>query len=314
MIQYLTLLEHVRAYGRPHEDRTGVGTLSVFGYQFRADMGGGAFPLLTTKRVPLRWVFEEWKWMAHGHTDERVLRAEGVDIWQEWATSDQCQRFGRIEGDLGPVYGWQLRHFGAEYVPLHFSTVRERDEVIHGRGYDQLWHLVDALQREPYSRRHVVSMWNPAQANQVALPPCHTLFQVKVEAPTHGAVCEQVEGPCICGAKSRLSLELFARSIDSFLGLPFNIASYGLWLALLAYVCDFERGELVISFGDLHIYRNHMEQVETQLARPVLELPTLRIAPRLLGQGFNGLMSCTWDDLELAGYRPAPAIPAPVAV
>lgn len=304
MIQYLNLLQHIRDYGVPHEDRTGVGTRSVFGYQFKADMSGGAFPLLTTKKVPMRWVFEEWAWMVSGSTDERKLREKGVDIWAEWATPEKCAKFNRQEGDLGPVYGWQLRHFGAEYVPLSWSTERERAAVIHGRGHDQVWNLVHDLRTNPYSRRHVVSMWNPAQAGQVELPPCHTLFQVKVEGPVEELGIK----------RPRLSLELFARSIDSFLGLPFNIASYALWLAALAHVCDYDRGTLVISFGDVHIYRNHLEAVETQLQRPVLGLPRLRINEALRGKGFPGLVGMVWEDITVEGYNPAPAIPAPVAV
>jgi thymidylate synthase len=308
MKAYLELLDFVRNHGAGHADRTGVGTVSRFGYQFRHDMALG-FPLLTTKRVPPRWVFEEWKWMLHGHTDERVLRAEGVDIWQEWATKDQCARFGRVEGDLGPVYGWQLRHFGAEYVPLNWSTPEERAAYIGNKGYDQVWHLLGGLRREPYSRRHVVSMWHPAQANEVALPPCHTLFQVKVEHPIYRAHAPETEED-----KPTLHLELYARSIDAFLGLPFNIASYGLWLSMLAHVCDFHRGELVISFGDLHIYRNHRTQVREQLGRQPKPLPTLRISDRLRGQGFDGLMWAKWGDIEVIGYDPLPSIPAPVAV
>lgn len=314
MKAYLQLLRHVLERGHNHTDRTGVGTLSVFGYQLRHDMAHG-FPLLTTKSVPPRWVAEELFWILRGDTDERNLRAEGVDIWAEWATDEKCRKFGRSKGDLGPVYGWQLRHFGAKYVPLNiFSDPARRQMAIHGEGHDQLWHLLYDLQNNPHSRRHVVSMWNPAQVNEVELPPCHTLYQLKVGEALHSPLCESHDGPCTCGTRPTLHLELFARSIDSFLGLPFNVASYGLLLALLAHVCDFNRGELVISFGDLHIYRNHLAQVSEQLTRNPFNLPTLTISERLRGQFLTGLLSTTWADLKFEGYKHWPKIEAEVAV
>jgi thymidylate synthase len=297
MIPYLNLLQAIRDKGIPHEDRTGVGTLSLFGYQFRHHMADG-FPLLTSKRVPLRWVAEELFWILKGDTNEANLRAKGVDIWAEWATAEKCAKFGREEGDLGPIYGWQLRRFGEQYAPL-VQGQRPFESV--NKGHDQLATLLNDLHNNPFSRRHVVSYWNPAQVGEVELPPCHTLWQVKVEHPTGFT-------------RPYLSLELFARSIDSFLGLPFNIASYGLLLTMLAHVCDMGVGDLVISFGDVHIYNNHMTQVETQLKRNVRELPRLEISSRLWGKGLSGLLSTTWADLDLQDYKPGPSISAEVAI
>lgn len=283
MQSYLDLLAHIKSFGRGHDDRTGVGTISVFGYQWRHSMASG-FPLLTTKKLPFRWIAEELFWFLSGSTNEKDLRAKNVDIWAEWATPEQCAKFGRKEGDLGPVYGYLWRSFP--------ST--------NGGTVDQIRALVQDIQTSPNSRRLIVTGWHPELQRQVALPPCHTLFQVKAHD-------EDGDAPA-------LSLHLYARSIDSFLGLPFNIASYALLLSLLAKVTNRETRDLVISFGDLHLYRNHFEAAAAQLARSPGQLPDLHISDRLRGGGFPALLDAQYEDLQLIGYNPQPKIEAPVAV
>lgn len=295
MRQYHDLLKHVLRNGEAHDDRTGVGTLSVFGYQFRHDMREG-FPLLTTKKLPFRWIAEEMFWFLRGKTFEPDLRAKGVDIWQEWATEEQTKRFGRREGDLGPVYGFLWRHFGGRYVAVG-AVHNQRPECGFNTGVDQIARLMKDLITSPNSRRHIVSGWDPAQCDNVALPPCHTLWQVK------------------CHGESEISLHLYARSIDSFLGLPFNIASYGLLLTLIAAAVNRTPRDLIISFGDLHIYRNHLEQVEEQLSRIPRTLPALALSTRSRPiDPLARLMSYEYEDLNLQNYDPYPKIAAPVAV
>jgi thymidylate synthase len=295
MKQYLDLLRHVLKNGEAHDDRTGVGTLSVFGYQFRHDMREG-FPLLTTKKLPFRWIAEEMFWFLRGKTFEPELRAKGVDIWEEWATEEQTKRFGRREGDLGPVYGFLWRHFGGQYIAVG-AVGNQRPECGFNTGVDQIDRLMRDLVASPNSRRHIVSGWDPAQCDNVALPPCHTLWQVK------------------CHSDMGISLHLYARSIDSFLGLPFNIASYGLLLTLLAAATNRTPHDLIISFGDLHIYRNHLNQVEEQLSRTPRSLPVLSIrAGKEPTNPLARLMRYEYEDLELMKYDPYPKITAPVAV
>lgn len=275
MRSYLDLLEHIVRHGEDHKDRTGIGTVSVFGYQWRHSMVEG-FPLLTTKKIPFRWVFEELKWFLSGSTNEKDLRASGVDIWKEWATAEQCAKFGREEGDLGPVYGKLWRNFPNG-----------------SGGVDQVGQLLIDLSSDPNSRRLIVSGWHPYWASRVALPPCHTLWQVK------------------CHGDSEISLHLYARSIDAFLGLPFNIASYGLMLCLLAIQTDRVSRELVISFGDLHIYKNHLRQVATQLCRAPRTIPRIKIDKRPFQ---DGKFTLTWGDVHLLDYSPHSKIAADVAV
>jgi thymidylate synthase len=220
MKQYHDLLKSILAHGVEHRDRTGVGTLSHFGYQTRFDLDAG-FPIVTTKKIPFRWVAEELFWFLSGDTDERTLRARGVDIWAEWADAEHTSRFGREAGDLGPVYGYLWRSFGGRY-PL-------RD------GVDQIARLVADIREQPNSRRLIVTGWDPRVSEEVDLPPCHTLFQFKVEA---GKV---------------LHCQLYQRSADAFLGVPFNISSYALLTHLLAHVCELEPGEFIYTLGDYHI-------------------------------------------------------------
>ncbi len=276
---YLDLLRDLLAHGQDRDDRTGVGTRSVFGRQLRFDLSLG-FPLLTTKRVHFKSVVVELLWFLDGSTNNRWLNERGVTIWDEWAAPD---------GELGPVYGAQWRHWPIE----------------NGKSLDQLSDLVMALRADPDSRRHLVSAWNPAllpcpgvspkdnAANgRMALAPCHCLFQCYVD-------------------RGRLSLQLYQRSADLFLGVPFNIASYALLTHLLAQQCDLEPGELVHTFGDLHLYRNHLTQdiVHEQLRRAPRPLPQLKIKRRP-----PSLFDYQLEDFDLIGYDPHPSIRAPIAV
>lgn len=281
MKQYHDLLKHILETGNRHEDRTGVGTISAFGYQTRFDLRVG-FPIVTTKRVPFRWVAEELFWFLSGSTDEKDLRARGVDIWEEWATPEQTARFGRPEGDLGPVYGYLWRSFGGDYPQTN--------------GVDQIARLIKEIETNPNSRRLIVTGWNPETCDEVALPPCHTLFQFKVESG------------------KTLHCQLYQRSADAFLGVPFNISSYALLTHLIAHVCGLEVGDFVHTFGDLHIYSNHLDQVNELLSREPLELPKLEIAGRDDLIGLNGLLNFKWEDLELVGYKSHGKIAAPVAI
>jgi thymidylate synthase len=281
MRQYQELLKHVLANGTRHEDRTGVGTISVFGYQTRFDLREG-FPIVTTKRVPFRWIAEELFWFLSGDTNEKNLRARGVDIWAEWADEEHTRRFGRAEGDLGPIYGYLWRSFGGDYPELN--------------GVDQIGALIEQIEKNPNSRRLIVSGWNPATADKVDLPPCHTLFQFKIES-------EKI-----------LHCQLYQRSADAFLGVPFNISSYALLLQMIAHVCRLEVGEFIHTFGDLHIYRNHLEQVEELLKREPLPLPKLEFVNAANLKGFPGLLDFRYENLNLVGYQSHGKIAAPVAV
>jgi len=281
MWQYHDLLRHILNTGTRHEDRTGVGTISAFGYHTRCDLREG-FPIVTTKRVPFRWVAEELFWFLSGSTDEKDLRARGVDIWEEWATVEQTARFGRQEGDLGPVYGYLWRSFGGEYPILN--------------GVDQIARLINEIETNPNSRRLIVSGWDPRVCDEVALPPCHTLFQFKI------------------GNGKTLHCQLYQRSADAFLGVPFNISSYALMTYLVAHVCGLEVGEFIHTFGDLHIYSNHLDQVNELLAREPLPLPTLEIVNVNGLKGLEGLLDFKFENLKLEGYQSHGKIAAPVAV
>ena len=268
MKQYLDLLRHVMEKGIDRPDRTGTGTRSVFGYQIRFDLREG-FPLVTTKKVNIKAVIHELLWFLRGETNIKSLNAVGVHIWDEWADKD---------GELGPVYGKQWRHW--EHSDCDGSHI------------DQIKRVLEEIAKTPYSRRIIVSAWNPSQVDEMALPPCHTLFQFYVSKD------------------GGLSCHLYARSIDSFLGLPFNIASYALLTKMFAHVCHLYAKELIISFGDVHIYRNHFEQVKEQLSRTPRPLPELIIHAKEvpLCDGF------TYEDFELIGYNPWPAIKGEISV
>jgi thymidylate synthase len=268
---YLDLLDRVMTSGKPRRDRTGTGTLSVFGHQMRIDLRDG-FPLLTTKKVHLKSIIHELLWFVRGETHVESLQAKGVRIWNEWATAEQTARFGRAEGDLGPVYGHQWRNFGATLRP---------DGSYESDGVDQLAAVVRGIRENPESRRLLVSGWNPKEADKVALPPCHTLFQFYVE-----------DGGLSC-----------------LLGVPFNIASYSLLTIMIAHVTGLEPREFIHTFGDVHLYTNHLAQATEQLARAPRKLPAMRIVrPR------TSLFEFEYEDFELAGYDPHPAIAAEVSV
>ena len=264
MRQYLDLMQHVLEHGAHKADRTGTGTLSVFGAQLRFDLSSG-FPLLTTKKVHVKSIIHELLWFLKGDTNVKYLRDNGVTIWDEWADA---------EGDLGPVYGYQWRSWPAA----------------DGRHIDQIGQVLEQLRKNPDSRRLIVSAWNVGDLDRMALMPCHAFFQFYV-------------------ANGRLSCQMYQRSADLFLGVPFNIASYALLTLMIAQVCGFRAGEFVHTFGDTHLYLNHLEQAREQLARTPRRLPVMRLNPAV-----NSLFDFKYEDFALEGYDPHPAIKAPVAV
>ena len=264
MRQYLDLLQHIREHGAMKEDRTGTGTQSVFGYQMRFNLADG-FPLLTTKKVHLKSIIYELLWFISGNTNVHWLQEHGVTIWDEWAGPD---------GELGPVYGHQWRSWPAP----------------DGRSIDQLSQVINQIKHTPDSRRLLVSAWNPGEVDQMALPPCHCLFQFYV-------------------ANGKLSCQLYQRSADVFLGVPFNIASYALLTLMIAQECGLQPGEFIHTTGDTHIYRNHFEQVALQLSREPRKLPVMRLNPDV-----KSVFDFKYEDFTLEGYDPWPAIKAPVAV
>ena len=266
--QYLALLEDVLANGIRREDRTGTGTLGVFGRQIRFDLAQG-FPLLTTKRLHLKSIIYELLWFLRGDTNVRWLQDRGVSIWDEWADE---------KGELGPVYGRQWRSWATP----------------DGRSIDQIAKVVEQIRARPESRRHIVSAWNPADVDDMALPPCHCLFQFFVAPDSNG--------------EGKLSCQLYQRSADLFLGVPFNIASYALLTLMVAEVTGLRPGEFVHSFGDLHLYLNHLEQAKEQLTRDPLPFPTMHLAHR------DDLFAFQYEDFRLERYEAHPAIKAPIAV
>ena len=283
MKQYLHLLEHVYENGEIRTDRTGVGTKGVFGAQMRHDLTRG-FPILTTKRLPFRWIAAELLWMLSGSTNVKPLQEAGVTIWDEWADP--------VTGDLGPIYGQQWRNWmGIRRVNTKEGGVVS--SVLQEKHVDQIADLVRSLKANPDSRRHIVTAWNPADVPDMKLPPCHLLFQCYVSQ----------------GVNPRLSLHINMRSADIFLGVPFNIAFYALLTHILASICGYLPGELIVTFGDLHIYLNHMEQVKEQLLREPRKLPFLGFNREI--DSLEGL--CT-SDFTLVGYDAHPTIKAPVAV
>lgn len=277
---YLDLLRLVLNEGTEKGDRTGTGTLSHFGAQLRFDLASG-FPLLTTKKVHFKSIIYELLWFLSGSTQVDYLQENGVRIWNEWATAEQTARFNRPAGDLGPVYGHQWRNYGAS---------KTEDGSYNADGVDQITQVIEQIKTNPNSRRLIVSGWNPGEAEQVALPPCHTLFQFFV-------------------ADNKLSCQLYQRSADLFLGVPFNIASYALLTHMVAQVCDLEVGEFIWTGGDCHIYQNHREQVELQLTRSLYTLPTLTLNPEV-----KDIFDFKYEDISVDGYESHPTIKAKVAV
>jgi thymidylate synthase len=264
MKQYLDLMRHVRDHGTFKNDRTGTGTYSIFGHQMRFNLADG-FPLVTTKKVVMRLVTHELLWFLQGSTNISYLLDNNVHIWDEWADE---------EGNLGPVYGAQWRSWPTP----------------EGGSIDQIEKVVKSIKENPDSRRHIVSAWNVAEVDTMALPPCHSLFQFYV-------------------ADGRLSCQLYQRSADIFLGVPFNIASYALLTLMIAQVCDLDPGDFVHTFGDAHLYANHLEQADEQLSRLPMALPQMQLNPEV-----NDIFAFTIDDFDLQGYQPYPTIKAPIAV
>ena len=264
MKQYLDLLQYVLDHGTEREDRTGTGTVGVFGYQMRFDLSEG-FPLLTTKKLHLRSIIHELLWFLRGETNIKYLKDNGVSIWDEWADEN---------GDLGPVYGSQWRSWPDG----------------HGGGIDQIANVVEQIKTNSYSRRLMVTAWNPAEIQDMALPPCHCLFQFYVD-------------------NGRLSCQLYQRSADIFLGVPFNIASYALLTMMMAQVCGLQPGDFVHTFGDAHIYKNHLDQVRLQLTRDPRPLPTMRINPEV-----HDIFGFRYEDFSLENYNPHPHIKGEVSV
>lgn len=271
MKQYLDLLSHIMEHGADKEDRTGTGTRSVFGYQMRFDLKDG-FPLLTTKQVYLKAVIHELLWFLQGSTNIGYLQKNNVRIWNEWADKD---------GNVGPIYGAQWRHFGGTFY---------RAEGCMRGGVDQIAYLVHQLKTNPNDRRMIVSAWNPKDLSLMNLPPCHMFFQ-----------CYAVN--------NRLSLQMYQRSCDCFLGVPFNIASYALLLMMLAQVCSMEAGELILTMGDAHVYRNHFEQVRLQLTREPYPLPKMILNPEV-----KNLDDFSFGDFDLKDYQCWPKISGEVSV
>ena len=264
MKQYLDLLQHILDHGIKKQDRTGTGTISTFGYQMRFNLQEG-FPLVTTKKVHLKSIIYELLWFLNGDTNVKYLQDHGVRIWNEWADEN---------GDLGPVYGYQWRHW------------RTPD----GKEVDQIANLIEGLTKNPASRRHIVSAWNPADVDDMALPPCHTMFQFYV-------------------SDGRLSCQLYQRSGDTFLGIPFNIASYALLTMMVAQVCGYKLGDFVHTIGDAHIYLNHIEQVKLQLSRAPYPLPTMKINPDV-----KDIFSFKYEDFTLENYQCHPTIKGEISV
>lgn len=275
MQQYHDLLHHIINTGADKSDRTGTGTRSIFGYQMRFDLKEG-FPLVTTKKCHLKSIIYELLWFLRGDTNIAYLKQHGVSIWDEWADEN---------GDLGPVYGKQWRSWqGAD-----------------GKVHDQLMDLINQIRNNPDSRRLIISAWNVADLPHMKLMPCHCLFQFYVKPPTPEQQARGIAG--------NLSCQLYQRSADVFLGVPFNIASYALLTMMIAQVCDMEADEFIHSFGDAHLYRNHFEQAELQLTRKPFPLPIMKINPAV-----KDILSFTYEDFELINYQSHPAIKAPVAV
>ncbi|MCS7004968.1 MAG: thymidylate synthase [Cytophagales bacterium] len=264
MQQYHDLLRTILTKGVPKTDRTGTGTLSIFGYQMRFDLSEG-FPLVTTKKLHVKSIIHELLWFLKGETNINYLKKNGVSIWDEWADEN---------GELGPIYGKQWRSW----------------QTPDGTTIDQISQLIDMIQKNPDSRRLIVSAWNVADIPKMALPPCHTLFQFYI-------------------AQGKLSCQLYQRSGDAFLGVPFNIASYALLTMMIAHVTGYQPGEFIHTFGDVHLYLNHIEQAELQLSRIPRPLPQMKLNPKI-----TSIFDFQYEDFQLIGYDPYPAIKAPVAI
>jgi len=269
MRTYLQLLRDALEQGEKRDDRTGTGTLSIFGYQCKFDLREG-FPLLTTKKLHLRSIIHELLWFLKGETNVKYLNDHKITIWNEWADSN---------GDLGPIYGYQWRHWGNDW------------KTATGKGIDQIAQVVESIKKDPKSRRHIVSAWNVSDIEKMKLPPCHVMFQFYVHQD------------------GRLSCQLYQRSADIFLGVPFNIASYALLILMMAQVTGLKPGNFVHTFGDAHLYLNHLEQAKTQISREPKALPTMKINPDV-----KSIFEFKYDDFTLENYNPHPGIRADISV
>lgn len=279
MREYLNLLQHILEHGEKRSDRTGTGTLSVFGHQTRYDLRAG-FPLVTTKKLHVKSIFHELLWFLSGDTNINYLKENGVSIWNEWANE---------QGDLGPVYGYQWRRFGERTVDVKTAD----GQVLQAKldGVDQISQLIHDIKSNPQSRRLMVSAWNPVDVPNMALPPCHSLFQFYVSSD------------------GGLSCQLYQRSADVFLGVPFNIASYALLVHMVAHVCNLQPKDFVHTIGDAHLYLNHVEQAQMQIARESRPLPQLKI-----NREVKSIFDFKFEDFTIEGYDPHPSIKAPIAV
>ncbi len=323
MRQYLDLVQRIKTHGRYKSDRTGTGTISVVGEQMRFKMSDG-FPLLTTKRIHLKSIVHELLWFLSGDTNVKYLQDNGVTIWGAWSTKEQCAKYGRLAGDLGPIYGHQWRNFGATQLP---------DGSYLPDGVDQIQKAIDTIKNNPDSRRNIVSGWNAKEVDAVALPPCHSWFQfhtyelpfekrlalLNAKFPKSITKFMDLIGAGVAAQneyldahdipRRALTCQLYCRSQDIFLGTPFNIASYALLLSMIAQVTNTVADELIWIGGDCHLYSNHMEQVDELLSREPLSLCTLHLNPAI-----TNIFDFTYDDITVSDYQHHPAIKAPVAV
>jgi thymidylate synthase len=301
MIQYIELVKKILTEGSTHKDRTGTGTIRIFGHGSRYNLKDG-FPLVTVKKTSLRLIAEELIWFLSGSTDEKKLAEKGVNIWSGNGSAEECAKFGRAEGDLGGIYGHTWRNWGAtkREIPLESDYWSEKNKRWVNRsfnddGTDQIKNLVEQIKQNPNSRRHVVVAFDPVLAKETNPPPCHSFWQVIVE-------------------DGKISLSLTMRSNDIFLGAGFNIAQYSLLVHLLAIVCDLEPGSFYHHVNDAHIYLDHIDQCKEMIARTPYPLPQIKINERLKGQGFDGLLDFKWSDLELIGYKAHPTLKGKMSV
>lgn len=300
--EYIKLLKHVLTHGKKHNDRTNTGTLRVFGVMTKYDLSKG-FPLLTTKKMNLRLIAEELIWMLSGSTNNHDLQKKNVHIWDGNSSFEECLKFNREEGDLGPIYGHQWRNFNAsrKKEPLEndyysANNLRYVNKAFNDDGIDQIKNIIEQIKNNPNSRRIIVNSWNPSEVNEVNPPPCHSFFQIMIE-------------------DNKINLALTQRSCDLFLGCPFNIAFYSLIIHLLAKVCNLEVGTFTHFIGDAHIYLDHIKQCEEQVNRTIYKTPQITISDKLKGQGLIGLLDFNFKDhIQLHNYSSHPALKGKMSV
>jgi thymidylate synthase len=289
MKQYLDALNYVISNGTKVSNRTGIDTISTFGYQMRFDLQDG-FPLVTTKKMHFKGIIHELLWFLNGDTNAKTLQKNGVHIWDEWATEEQCAKFRRVEGDLGPIYGHNWRNFGASSKNTQILNKFGWNKTYNNDGVDQISYIINEIKKNPTSRRLIVSAWNPKEINEIALPACHTMFQFNV-------------------INNKLSCQLYQRSADLPLGVPYNIASYALLTHMIAQICNLEVGDYIHTIGDMHIYENQLDGIHEQLTREPLELPKIYLNPKV-----QNIFDFVYDDIKLIDYQSHTAIKMPVAI